>query len=66
LIDHTPELVPQPSDELRALADQIRAVLSRFAPDDPAVTALKQTEAYQKVAYLIEGMGVPAVGGLTQ
>lgn len=54
LADHTPALQALvPSDELSALADQIRAVLSRFAPDDPAVAALKQSEAYQKVAYLI-------------
>lgn len=67
LIDHTPELhKSEPSDELRALAEQIRAVLTRFSPDDPAVAALKQSEAYQKVAYLIEGAEVPVVGGLRQ
>ena len=68
LLDHTPELQerPEPSAELKALADQIRAVLANFSPDDPAVAALKQSEAYQKVAYLIEGMEVPVVGGLKQ
>lgn len=65
LTDHTPELHrPEPSDELRTLAEQIRVVLSRFSPDDPAVAALKQSEAYQKVAYLIEGTAAPIVGGL--
>lgn len=62
LLEHTPELHrPEPSAELKALAEQIRAVLSGFAPDDPAVMALKQSEAYQKVAYLIEEV-VPADG----
>jgi len=66
LVEHTPELVPQPSDELRAMAEQVRALLAGFAPDDPAVAALKQSEAYQKVAYLIEGLGPHVAGGLLQ
>lgn len=69
LADHTPELqtqTPEPSAELRVLADQIRTILENFSPGDPAVTALKQSEAYQKVAYLIEGMEVPIMGGLIQ
>lgn len=65
LIDHTPE-IKDPSQELKALAEQIRAVLARFSPDDSAVAALKQSEAYQKVAYLIEGMEPPVAGGLMQ
>lgn len=60
------QVKPEPSAELQTLADQIRAVLANFAPDDPAVTALKQSEAYQKVAHLIEGVEVPVVGGLAQ
>ena len=66
LLDHTPELQapPEPSEELKTLADQIRTVLAGFSPDDPAVVALKGSEAYQKVAYLIEGMAVPVVGGI--
>ena len=67
LLEHTPEIQSQePSAELAALADQIRAVLARFAPDDPAVAMLKQSEAYQKVAWIIEGASVPVVGGLPQ
>lgn len=68
LINNTPELqtVSGPSAELQALADQIRAVLANFAPDDPAVAVLKQSEAYQTVAYLIEGFDTPVVGGLLQ
>lgn len=52
--------------ELRVLADQVRAILARFAPDDPAVAVLKQSEAYQKVAHLIEGAVIPVWGGLPQ
>ena len=67
LADHTAEvqqLMAPP--ELKALAEQVRAILARFAPDDPAVAALKQSEAYQKVAYLIEGMEPPVMGGQLQ
>lgn len=68
LLEHTPELQvkPEPSAELQALAERIRTALAGFAPDDPAVAALKQSEAYQKVADLIEGAGVPVAGGLLQ
>lgn len=43
------------SVELLEMADQIRKVLEQYPADHPAITALKQSEAYQKVAYLIEG-----------
>lgn len=67
LLDHTPQLhAPEPQDELKALAEQIRTVLSRFAPDDPAVAVLRQSEAYQKVAHLIEGTEPPIAGGQPQ
>lgn len=68
LLENTPELQtrPEPSTELKALADQIRAILANYSPDDPALAALKQSEAYQKVAYLIEGIEPPIVGGLLQ
>lgn len=65
LMNHTPGL-KNPSDELKAMAEQVRDVLSRFSPDDPIVTALKESEAYQKVSYFIEGVSPPIVGGLTQ
>ena len=65
LIDHTPQL-RDPSEELKEMAEQIRTILSKYSPYDPAVAALKQSEAYQKVAYLIEGMEPPIVGGLSQ
>lgn len=59
LLKHIPELQtrPEPSAEMLALADRIRMLLTNFAPDDPAVAALKRSAAYQKVAYLIEGTG---------
>lgn len=68
LLDHTPQLqaISEPPTELKALAEQVRTILSNFAPGDPAVETLKQSEAYQKVAYLIEGAEVPVVGGLPQ
>lgn len=65
LINHTPEL-KTPSEELSALAEQIQAILSKFPPENPAVAALKQSEAYQKVAHLIEGMEPYIAGGQTQ
>lgn len=67
LMQHTPELqTPPPSAEMLTLAEQIRTVLTQFAPDDPAVAMLKQSEAYQKVAYFIEGLEPPIVGGQLQ
>lgn len=56
----------QTSPELLELADKVRAILAQYLPDDPAVLAIKQSEAYQKVAYLIEGMEAPVFGGLPQ
>ena len=50
----------RPADpQLRELAGQIRAVLARYAPDDPAVVQLKESEAYRKVAYLLEDGAQP-------
>ncbi len=54
LTKNTPELrKPSPSEELLALAEQFKAVLAQFPLDDPAVIALKCSDAYQKVAYLL-------------
>lgn len=67
LTDHTPELqAPKPSVELLALAEQVRTLLSAYAPDDPAVLALKRSAAYQKVAQLIEGPDPGVFGGSKQ
>lgn len=54
------------SPELLELAEKVRAILAQYPPDDPAVAALKQSEVYQRVAYLIEGLDVPVFGGLPQ
>ena len=65
LTEHTPQLQP-PSQELLELADKVRGMLAAFAPDDPAVAAIKQSPVYRKVAYLIEGLEAPVFGGLKQ
>jgi len=49
--------------ELLTLAEKVRAILSAYDADDPAVEALKQSPAYQKVAWLIEDT-VPAANPL--
>lgn len=54
------------SPEMLKLADQVCAILAKFAPDDPAVAALKQSEVYQKVAYLIESREAPVWGDMPQ
>ena len=54
------------SPELLALAEKVRAILAQYPPDDPAVAALKQSDVYQKVAYLIDGLDAPVFGGLVQ
>ena len=41
--------------ELLQLAEQVKALLAKYPADDPAVAELKNSPAYQKVAYLIEG-----------
>ncbi len=45
---------PAPDPELLALAEQVRSVLARYAPDDPAVAELKASPMYQKVENLLE------------
>ena len=45
---------PQASPELLELAERIRAILAAYSPDDPAVAAIRQSPAYQQVAWLIE------------
>lgn len=57
LAANTPEIkkTVNPSSELLSLAEQVRTLLSSFAPGDPALEAIRSSEAYQKVAYLIEG-----------
>ena len=45
---------PQASPELLELAERIRTILSAYSPNDPAVAAIRQSPAYQQVAWLIE------------
>lgn len=67
LVEHTEEVqAVMAPPELVELANQVRAVLARYDPNDPAVKALKQSVAYQKVAYLIERPEPGTFGGHTQ
>lgn len=56
----------QSTPELLTLAEQVRALLAQYPADDPAVEALKQSAAYQKVAHLIEGPELGVFGGIGQ
>lgn len=60
LLDHVPKPQPIPSPELLALAEQVKAALAPYAPDDPAVLQLKATPVYQSVASLLEDTSSPA------
>ena len=48
------EALHNASPELLQMAEQVRQMLSSYAPDDPAVAALKNSPVYRKLAYLIE------------
>ena len=48
------------------IRDRVRTLLAQYPADDPAVEALKQSAAYQKVAHLIEGPELGVFGGLSQ
>ncbi len=41
-------------EELQALAQQVKMMLSAFPADHPSVIVLKQSPAYQKIAHLLE------------
>lgn len=47
------------SPAIMALAEQVQAILARYSPDDPAVADLKQSEAYRKVAWILEKAPAP-------
>lgn len=64
LLEHISSLNTSP--ELLILAEKIRGILSQYSPDDPAVQVVKQSPAYQKVAYLIDGSKPPITGSLLQ
>lgn len=52
-----PAAIAVASPELLELAEKVKAILSAYAPDDPMVQAIKESDAYRKVAYLIEDSG---------
>lgn len=57
LIKYTPQLSGKDADipaELLALAKQVKKILSAYPPNDPAVTEIKASPMYQKVAWIIE------------
>ena len=45
--------------ELLELADKVRYILNTYPSDDPAVWAIRHSEAYRMVAHLIEVPSVP-------
>lgn len=45
---------PEAGPELLALAEKVRAVLSAYGPDHPAAKAIRASDAYKQVAWLIE------------
>lgn len=51
LLENRPKSAAQ--RQLEQMAEQVRAILAQYPPDDPAVIALKQSEAYRKVAHLL-------------
>ena len=52
LLNHKPQ--PAVSQELLELAEKVRAILTQYPADHPAVKAIQSSEAYQKVAFLLE------------
>ena len=64
LLEHKPKTAAQ--RQLEELAEQVRAVLAQYPADDPAVTALKQSTAYRRVAPLLEQQGVSEAVPQTQ
>lgn len=54
------------SPELVQLAEQVKAALAMYPTGDPAVTAVKNSPAYQKVAWLIEDPPMLMAGGIAQ
>jgi hypothetical protein len=46
--------VTEATPELIAMAQQLKTMLSAFAPNDPQLLAIKQSPLYKQVAFLIE------------
>lgn len=58
--DAKPETRPNPSPELLALAEKVRTILTAYGPDHPAAKAIRESDAYRQVAWLIEETpGIP-------
>ncbi len=49
------QLKPTPNPELLQLAEKVKSILAQYPEGHPAVEAIKASEAYQKVAHLLEG-----------
>ncbi len=54
LSDAENHLAAFPPAEMAGLAVQVKSLLAQFAPGDPSVKQLKESEAYKKVAPLVE------------
>lgn len=51
---------PEVSPELLALAEKVRAILAAYGPDHPAAKAIRESDAYKQVAWIIEETpGIP-------
>ncbi len=48
------EARPEASPELLALAEKVRGILAAYGPEHPAAKALRESDAYKQVAWLIE------------
>ncbi len=59
-------IIREASPELMQMAEQVKAILSRYKEDDPAVAELKASPIYQRVAWLIEDTAGTRLKGVTQ
>lgn len=48
------EIPKEVAPELMMLAEKVKTILSQYPENDPAVLAIKQSDIYKKVVYLIE------------
>ncbi len=48
------EIPKEVAPELMMLAEKVKTILSQYPENDPAVLAIKQSDIYKKVAYIIE------------
>ncbi len=45
---------PKTNPELLALAEKVRGILAAYGPDHPAAKAIRESDAYKQVAWMIE------------